>query len=1170
MTHRILNGNELVIQGGLEAGFSLYTGYPGSPLADFFNILYTQKDALRERGIRVTLANSEGNAAAMAGGAKQAGRNTLVGMKSMGLQVAADALSVGNFANPGEPVCDPETGEQRWPGVVVVVGDDPWSISTSAPADSRYLYKHLHMPFLEPATPQELKDWMRHALTLSQQTSLYTGVLLTTFMAEGGGRVRVGEWARVPEAETALDPKRFDVSNTVMVPPNSYGADVRMIDERFPRVVPALEALDLDRVTGADGSRIGFISAGSVYETLRQVLQDGGYLEHFSLYKLGASWPLTPKRLLPWLEELDTVVVVEEKRGFLETELIEFCHDHGVSVRVYGKAFADGERGVPGFPAHGGLSYEIIRDKLNELMDLLGQHACRLAAAETSRVAGALPPRLPTFCPGCPHRETLSLMKDLRRTLEREGVQLLSHGDVGCYSLSFLPPFGEMHDISAMGQGGALGAGMDSFSDNPSVVLLGDSTFFHTGMTAISNSVQMGHDITYIVLDNDVTAMTGHQMDPRTGRSVEGRTRPKQNLKEMIQGMGPDEVLEVNPSDRYFYKNVLAETVRRPGTKVIISTKECALTYHGRMKAADRKRFAAGETKPEQTFFQINTSACEDCRACIDATGCPGLSQTEDAYGAKMMIDPQICVSDGYCSKIMACPSFEKVRVIDYHPTQYKTFPEIDTNTALPEPQVRKTFEDILAGNDWRVVVTGVGGSGVTTISRVLAEAATDMNGFDELGFKFMDQKGLAQRNGRVTGHLSIYRDDRAAGPITPKGTGDLVISPDLLDGSEAITFLAAHGLAVVDETFQLPLSIMLDRGEDAPVPTAADIRERLREALGERAHFADARGLTHRIMGKNVYASAMLLGVAYQQGAMPFTLKNLRDAFSRAVPKSEFDANWQAFTLGRRLVVEGADQVAAAFGDGPVSDDPLVPLRESLRDSLAPWERGSRVTAAFERAVDALADTLPEIAREYHGQYVHDLLVYDRGARLDDFLADAARLPGLYPDAEHRRIALRALAKTYFIKDEVFVSHLLVSPLERERARRRYASLGRDFEISHINRPSFDVAGRKIEFDLNPKDWMLRTMRHLRPLRRALPQWHRRENAIARRIRHELLEVVPYAEGDRRRRLMQLDNVKGYRETRYERAEAALGSSEPDTPTARPQAPRGGVHHHRPGPVAR
>ena len=163
MTTEILNGNEIIIQGALEAGFHLFTGYPGSPLADYFNILHERKKEFQEKGIRVVIANSEANAAAMASGAKQAHRNALVAMKSMGLHVASDALSVGNFANPGSG------------GVVVVVGDDPWSISTSSPADSRYLFKHLHIPFLDPSTPQELKDWMKIALSLSLETSVYQG-----------------------------------------------------------------------------------------------------------------------------------------------------------------------------------------------------------------------------------------------------------------------------------------------------------------------------------------------------------------------------------------------------------------------------------------------------------------------------------------------------------------------------------------------------------------------------------------------------------------------------------------------------------------------------------------------------------------------------------------------------------------------------------------------------------------------------------------------------------------------------------------------------------------------------------------------------------------------------------------------------------------------------------
>lgn len=268
MTHQILNGNELLIQGGLEAGFNLYTGYPGSPLADFFNILYERKNELQQKGIRVVIANSEAHAAAMASGAKMASQNVLVAMKSMGLHVASDALSVGNFANPG-------LGHKS--AVVIAVGDDPWSMSTSTPADSRFLFKHLHIPFLEPSSPQELKDWLAVAKEISQNSSVYVGFLLTTFMAEGGGRVVVKEEKNISSKPLDLDPASFNLSENVMVPPNSLSADVEMIKTRFPQVILQFKQMALDKVWGNQKAKIGFICAGGVFERLNNSLMKINY-----------------------------------------------------------------------------------------------------------------------------------------------------------------------------------------------------------------------------------------------------------------------------------------------------------------------------------------------------------------------------------------------------------------------------------------------------------------------------------------------------------------------------------------------------------------------------------------------------------------------------------------------------------------------------------------------------------------------------------------------------------------------------------------------------------------------------------------------------------------------------------------------------------------------------
>lgn len=1120
MSVQILNGNELLIQGGLEAGFHLYTGYPGSPLADFFNILYERQDELKQKGIRVVIANSEANAAAMASGAKMAGQNVLVGMKSMGLHVASDALSVGNFANPGEL-----NAEGKKSGVVIAVGDDPWSISTSTPADSRYLFKHLHIPFLEPSTPQELKDWMRVALELSQDSSVYVGVLLTTSMAEGGGRVSIEAEKKIDSHKIELDPGKFNLSENVMVPPNSLGADVRMLKERFPQYLSALKKCRLDKTFGNSQSDIGIISVGAVFETVKQVLEEADLLKSVHLYKVAGSYALNTDQMIPFLKGHEQILVVEEKRGFLEAEIKTLCMEEKIEAEVWGKKFGS----LEGFPAFGGLNSEHVRKGLREALSQWTVNVERIQTFSPVKINLTVPVRLPTFCPGCPHRETLSIMKEIRNDLAQKSIKLISHGDVGCYSLSFLEPFKEMHDLSAMGQGGALGAGTDIFTTNPSVVLMGDSTFFHSGMTAISNSVQMDHNITYILLDNDNTAMTGHQVTPVSGVSVEGLARPRQSMLQVARSLNVDEAIQINPSDRYFYKNLLTDFVQKAGVKVIVSDKECGLTFHGRKKREERTLFKNGVQKTRE-FYQINTLACEDCRVCVDMTGCPGLSQTFDAYGTKVTIDPQICVSDSYCTKLKACPSFELVQVSDYHPTKYleQTKPMDAQSLSLPVPKIK--FEQIAQGEDWRGIVIGVGGSGVTTVSRVIAEAAQSMGGREDLDFKFVDQKGLAQRNGSVTSHLSLYPKGFSQPQLVPIASANVVVSPDLLEGARALSYLSATGVLIVDQDFQVPLSIMLDRGVEASPLKAEDLRAELVSVLGERVIIGPFKEISFKFFQKSVYSSAIILGVMFQQGLVPFSLSDMEKALQAAVPKAEFENNRKAFEMGRGWVLGTFKYTPDAIN--------LIPLiQSSVRMSALPWQNKDVLLSQFNQARRELEGIYPEIDAQHIAQYIHDLIVFDHGKWLDKFLSLARELKKTNLSTQESQIALRVLAKTFWIKDEVFVSHLMISPLKVAQDKERYGHLGKKYTVVHINRPAFELLGKKIEFDFSPKPWMLKLMRHARFLRTMMPAWHRQEREIALSIRDKVLSVSAIHPGERYSYLQKLDNVKGYREVRYLKA---------------------------------
>ena len=1119
----IMSGNELIVQGGLEAGFNLYTGYPGSPLADYFNILHEKKSEIENLGARVVIGNSEANAAAMASGAKQAGKNVCVAMKSMGLHVASDALSVGNFADPGDKKICPYSGEVISSGVVVVVGDDPWSQSTSTPADSRFLFKHLHMPFLEPSTPQELKDWMKVALEISSYSSVYQGIILNTFMAEGGGRVELGEIKALNSELIELDPSSFDLSKNVMVPPNSLIADERMLKKRFPRAIKKINELRLDQIFGSSEAKVGIVSSGVVFESVKEVLEKEDLLNSISLYKVACSYPLSDDRLIAWLQSKEIIIVIEEKRAFLETEIRHLLSENKIQNKLWGKSFDQAD----GFPSHGGINVEIIRERLKfafEQIHFTGE-ICQKDKYENVQ---GMPHRLPTFCPGCPHRETLSLLKEIRKDLEKSGIKLISHGDVGCYSLSFLEPFKEMHNLSAMGQGGALGAGVDLFTKNPSVVLMGDSTFFHSGLTDISNSVQTGHNITYILLDNDNTAMTGHQMTPASGFSVEGKSRPRQKMVEVVKTLGVDFAFEVNPSDRYFYKNELMQTIQKSGVKVIVSNKECGLTFHGREKRKEREQLKKGVIS-NKTFFQINSDLCENCHACVEMTGCPGLTKTSDAYGDKIMIDPQICVADSYCTKIKACPSFEEVVVQKYHPTKYKIQNGQISVNQIPEVEGISLKELTEKNNSWRAVVTGVGGSGVTTISRILAEAAKDLS--PEFDFKFMDQKGLAQRNGRVTGHLALHKKGTSAATVTPMGEANLLISPDLLDGSQALQFLDTHlGVGIIGDDFQIPLSFLLQ--EDAPD------RNQITDLL-KRHSFVELVNLKNVVvhqLGKAVYANAMALGVAYQKGLLPFSLFEMTNAFERAVPKLELQNNIAAFNLGRLFVFDSENVI---FSKTEKKID-LKLFSQSVEESFPFYKSTEVMVKFFEKTVNRLIGYFPTVELEFLYQYIHDQFIYGRGKNIEDFMQNAGLIANSNFANEHKKLALRILSKTYFIKDEVFCSHQMISPLKKYRDQNNWGVLGKGYLINRINRPHFDIFGMAIEFDMSPSTWMLKLMRHFRFLRVILPMWHYKEKQINTKVRSTLMDYVSINKVELFN-LKKLDSICGYREVRYQKFDEAF-----------------------------
>ena len=468
------NGNELIVKGALESKVGLMAGYPGSPVAEVFTILEENAEILKDNGLWGEMTNDESQGAAALNGALDVGVNGVAVMKSVGLNVAADPINIINYA-------DKLGLSGKRGGALVVCGDDPHASSTQVAGDSRQLMEHLKMAVIEPSTPQEVKDWIGEGLRLSQYSNLVVGYLITTYLAEGGGSVVLSE--NKPSEITfknpiTLDISKVDIKRRVSIPPNTWDLEKEIVRDRFPKVHEYVRDHKLDKILYDDGRkhRIGFIAAGISYSYLEQALWELGLDEQFPILKPAVTYPLEPEIVGELSKKVENIIVVEEKSPAIENQVKTILDDLVQEGRlssmpkVWGKFFPQGD----GFPEESGLTPSNLIEKIGNLLLEIGDPAAKIdekkihteldLLAEIKAYGLLVPPRSPGFCAGCPHRETLSAVHSLRDTPEHKDI--FAHGDIGCYSMSFLPPFGEMHNLTAMALGGAAGAGMDPFVTN--------------------------------------------------------------------------------------------------------------------------------------------------------------------------------------------------------------------------------------------------------------------------------------------------------------------------------------------------------------------------------------------------------------------------------------------------------------------------------------------------------------------------------------------------------------------------------------------------------------------------------------------------------------------------------------------------------------------------------
>jgi indolepyruvate ferredoxin oxidoreductase len=1224
----VFTGNELLVKGALETegGVHLLTGYPGSPVAGFFDVLGDVKDMLRQHGVRAFQANNEALGVAALNGSQMAPCRGIATMKSVGVHVASDALAIGNLA-----------GAHPQGGAIVIMGDDPWCDSTQVPADSRFLCEHLRMAVVEPGTIQEVKDWIDLSFKLSQAAGIYVGYVVTTAQADGGGTVecRPNQFPEINSKQRiALDTQQIDLGK-VLLPPRTWQQELKM-PERHAATVKAARELGLNRIvaSGPSPAPMGFIVTGMSGPYLEHVLADLGLTGMFPILNMGMSYPVDVQIVREFSALCRDMIVIEERRSFLEKNIRDgffqsLPHEEAAALsgRLFGKKFprrlaattsaaAAAATGIAceapavatpsrtgadqdlcdGIPETRGLNASVLAQLLIPLIKGTEEIPPELRngrlSAELAMIRKASKPKLavigveeivartPTFCPGCPHRDSSATLLELRKNFADPAymarhhgmapVDLVAHGDTGCYTmLMFAPTEQLMHNYSGMGLGGGTGSGIDPFITNKQLVFMGDGTFFHSGQVAISNAIKLGQDLTFIILENGTTAMTGHQEHAGTEVDVLGNRSYVQNIEDVVRGMAgtsPLTVVKLSPADRSTYRSVLEKTILSDGVKVVIADKECGITHHRTELKKERQTIKKHGYLPRKTHMNITPEVCEGCLECTKATACPGLTTIDTDYGRKIDTDLTWCVNDGACERVRTtnevadgvkpCPSFEQVTIVRQRRRRY-TLPHMALDK-LPEPTPIHDMSK--PGTAWRAHMAGVGGMGIGVVNAILVRAG-HKEGHRVI---FADKKGLAIRNGGVYSQITFVKEgetrrhggtesrgEEGATPGTaypttgsiPYGRADLLLGIDILEAARAIDPREQFRVAAPDRTAavlnlyrQPTVYTLLGREDFDPDKLREEIFSHTRP---EHSFAKNLSELCEQRLGSKLYANIMMLGVAFQRGLIPVSARSIAWAIKDSI-RRDHRKNLKAFNIGRKLALEPR---ALPNKPAPETWEQLVTnkVRVMRRGRLVGRTRAMAFEKLVQGAMKQMRD-LPEEQKYDLALRIYDLMQYqdaDFARRYIELVRKVLRRDSAARNFAATGAAIFNLAKVMLIKDEVYVSYLLTRFEKKQRDIVKYGvdvSNGDRIVYRHHTSPEFNVGRYRIRMRITTQDWQLRLVSRMKWWRK-LPGWHKRETAF-RDWYVGLLDRVNLATDAGYEQAVRIlrcpEQVSGYREVRY------------------------------------
>ncbi len=939
------------------------SGYQGSPLGTFDMTIERNLKLMSDHDVVWVPGVNEDLAATAVWGSQEPllgpldRHDGVLGMwygKGPGVDRCGDAFKHANFK-----------GVAPNGGVLALAGDDPMAKSSTLPTHTEPTFYDAQMPILYPGSVQEILDLGLHGFALSRYSGLWVGFKVVTTMADALATAEVAPDRVVPaEPELVIGGQRWrHVQQPGLVTPISLGLEAEIAYGRLEAAKAYAAANRLNRISGARSDAwLGIVAAGRTFHELKQALADLGLDDGelnrrgVRLLQVGMVWPLEPEIVAELARGLDEILVVDEKRAFMELFVRDVLYGRPDAPRIVGKHDESGRRLVP---ADGELTADriapVVAARLRNRLTLPVMEARLALIEEASKAAGAEVDRTPYFCSGCPHS---------RSTVVPEGS--IATGGVGCHAMALWIDDRAL-TIHQMGGEGATWIGRAPFTDRSHLFQnLGDGTLFHSGSLAVRAAVAAGVNLTYKILYNGAVAMTGGQPvagamgvpELAAAMAAEGASRiivcsdDPDRFDGAGAGAGSGSGLpagaDIWSRDRLEEAQLALRDT--PGVTVLIYDQRCAAE-----KRRDRKRGVI--PTPAKRIF-INEAVCEGCGDCGVKSHCLSVQPVDTEFGPKTRIHQSSCNFDYTCVE-GDCPSFIEVT------TEPRAEPRLRPAPPPPPAEIPEPVRPAVPASGFSVFMAGMGGTGVVTASQVLATAAL-LEGLEISG---LDQTGLSQKGGPVVSHLRLFDGPAGGSNYIGAGLADCYVGFDLLVAANPRNLARAapeRTLAAVS-TSRVPTGEMVAHPDEA-YPDADDLLLAIDRVTRKDDNVRlDAVGLAESLFGDHMQANFLTLGAAYQAGGVPVPA----EAIGRAIEINgvAVAANRAAFDWGRALVaapeaVRASAPVEAAGASAAVSSRRAAAKARRLigRSGLV----GPTADLAERRAADLVDYQSPALAARY------------------------------------------------------------------------------------------------------------------------------------------------------------------------------------------------------------